>query len=162
MYMYINSKGHSRSSWPQKMFTNLIGMIHQVFNFHHFHIIILLFCVCQISIHCFIIELQYNQKQSWPSELLLYLISHKWVCKICFFFPNKIQNLLFCLNVSAGHFQQPFWALSIIMCLCVHIQDLLLWNQSYEAHCSWGRSGSIIQVFNLGPQRLLLVGSGLV
>ena len=34
----------------------------QSFYLHHFHIIILsiLFCVCQISIHCFIIELQYN------------------------------------------------------------------------------------------------------
>ena len=34
----------------------------QSFYLYDFHILILpiLFCVCQISIHCFIIELQYN------------------------------------------------------------------------------------------------------
>ena len=52
------SKGHSCSSCKFGMINNLF------FNFfyHHFHMIILpsCFCLCQISIYCFIIELQYN------------------------------------------------------------------------------------------------------
>ena len=46
----------------KKMFIILVWNDQQSFYKHHFHIIILpiLFCVCQISIHCFIIELHYN------------------------------------------------------------------------------------------------------
>ena len=46
----------------RKMFITLVWNDQQSFHLYHFHIIILpvLFCVCQISIHCFIIELQYN------------------------------------------------------------------------------------------------------
>ena len=45
------------------MFMTLVWNDQQTFYLHHFDIIILpvLFRVCQISIHCFIIELQYNQ-----------------------------------------------------------------------------------------------------
>ena len=46
----------------RKMFIAFVWNDQQSFYLHHFHIIILpvLFCVCQISIHCLIIELQYN------------------------------------------------------------------------------------------------------
>ena len=51
----------------RKMFITLVWNDQQslalaLFYLHHFHIIVLpvLFCVCQISIHCFIFELQYN------------------------------------------------------------------------------------------------------
>ena len=46
-----------------KMFMTLVWNDQQTFYLHHFDNIILpvLFRVCQISIHCFIIELQYNQ-----------------------------------------------------------------------------------------------------
>ena len=46
----------------RKMFITLVWNDKQSFHLHHFHIIVLpiLFCVCQISIHYFIIELEYN------------------------------------------------------------------------------------------------------
>ena len=45
----------------KKMFITLVWNDQHSFYKHHFHIIIL-FCVCQISIHCFIIELQCNHE----------------------------------------------------------------------------------------------------
>ena len=46
----------------RKMLIILVWQNQEPFYLHHFHIIILsvLFCVYQISIHYFIIELQYN------------------------------------------------------------------------------------------------------
>ena len=46
----------------RKMFITLVWNDQQSFYLYHFHTIILpvLFRVCQISIHCFIIELQYS------------------------------------------------------------------------------------------------------
>ena len=46
----------------RKMFITLVWNVQQSLYRHYFHTIVLpvLFCVCQISIHCFIIELQYN------------------------------------------------------------------------------------------------------
>ena len=43
----------------RNMFITLVWNVQQSFHLHHFHIIVLpvLFCVCQISMHCFIIEL---------------------------------------------------------------------------------------------------------
>ena len=57
------TKGHSCSPCPQKNAHNFSLKWPTIFlPVSDFHIIILpvLFCVCQISIHCFIIELQYN------------------------------------------------------------------------------------------------------
>ena len=50
----------------------LFWIVQQSFYLHHFHIIILtvLYCVCEISIHCFINELQYNH------DIKLYTILH--------------------------------------------------------------------------------------
>ena len=44
------------------MFRTLVCNDQKSFFLHYFQIVILhvLFCVCEISIHCFIIELQYN------------------------------------------------------------------------------------------------------
>ena len=45
----------------RKMFITVVWNVQQSFYLHHFHIIVLpVLCVCQISIHYFIIELQYN------------------------------------------------------------------------------------------------------
>ena len=46
-----------------KMFITIVWNDQQSFYLHHFHIIIfpIIFCVCQISMYYFIIELQYNQ-----------------------------------------------------------------------------------------------------
>ena len=46
----------------RKMFITLVWNVQQFFHLHHFHIIAVavLFCVCKILIHCFIIELQYD------------------------------------------------------------------------------------------------------
>ena len=53
-------KGHSSSPWPLKNIHNF--SLECPTKLHHFHIIVLpvLFCVCKISIHCFIIELIYT------------------------------------------------------------------------------------------------------
>ena len=58
----------------RKMFITLVWNDKQSFHLHHFHIIVLpvLFYVCQISTHCFIIELQYNK----PYNIKLYIIVH--------------------------------------------------------------------------------------
>ena len=50
-----------------------------------------------------------SQEQQWPSELLLYLISHKWA-QCCFSGQNSqlAGQILFCPDVSAGHFQKLF------------------------------------------------------
>ena len=42
------------------IFITLVWNDQQSFYLYHFHIIILSILFCQISIHCFIIELQYN------------------------------------------------------------------------------------------------------
>ena len=44
----------------RKMFITLVWNDQQSFYLYHFYIIILPFFFCQISIHSFIIELQYN------------------------------------------------------------------------------------------------------
>ena len=54
-----------------------------------------------------------SQEQSWPSGLLLYLISNKWLQ--CWFSRQNSQfpgQILFYPDVSAGHFQNLFWALT--------------------------------------------------
>ena len=53
-------KGHSCSPCPQKNFHNFSLEGQQSFYLHHLIILPVLFCVCQISIHCFIVKLQYN------------------------------------------------------------------------------------------------------
>ena len=53
----MTTRGNSCSLWPQKMFINLVWNDQQSFLYNYpSHS----FCVCEISIHCFIIELQYN------------------------------------------------------------------------------------------------------
>ena len=48
--------------------------IHQEVYLHYFRINLpILFCVCEISIHCFIIELQYNHVLNYT---LYYIESH--------------------------------------------------------------------------------------
>ena len=59
----------------RKMFTTLVWNDQHSFYLHYFHIII--FCVCQISIHCFIIEIQYNHV-----SILWYLTIHYSTYKI--------------------------------------------------------------------------------
>ena len=57
------------------MFITLVWNDQQSFNLHNIRIIILpilFFSVCQISIHCFVIELQYNHVLT----LWLYTILH--------------------------------------------------------------------------------------
>ena len=56
-----------------------------------------------------------SQEQSWPSGLLLYLISHKWVqCRLFTQNPQLAGQILFCPDVSARHFQKLFRALHFI------------------------------------------------
>ena len=54
-----------------------------------------------------------SQEQSQLSGLLLYLINHKWVH--CWFMriylgqiPQFAGEILFCPDISAGHFQKLF------------------------------------------------------
>ena len=60
----------------RKMFIILVWNVQQSFCLHHFHIIVLpvLFCGCKISIHCFIMELQYNHILLIPYDIQLYTI----------------------------------------------------------------------------------------
>ena len=49
-----------------------------------------------------------SQEQSWPSGLLLYLISHKWQRDLLFFGqnPQLAIQILFCPGVSTEHLFQ--------------------------------------------------------
>ena len=63
-----------------------------------------------------------SQEQSWPSGLLLYLISHE--CVQCWFSAQNSQlagQILFGPDVSAGHFQKLFRALYIYIYISVFL-----------------------------------------
>ena len=68
-------------------------------------------------------RLNISQEQSWPS--VLYLISHKWVQYrfMRFVFQTTAGEILFCLDVSAGHFQKLFRAVM----LHVHIINIIMY-----------------------------------
>ena len=70
-----------------------------------------------------IVKLIISQEQSWPSRLLLYLVSHKWVqCRFMRLAFSELNSqldgqILFCPNISAGHFQKLFQALYTCTCI---------------------------------------------
>ena len=87
-----------------------------------------------------------SQEQSWPSGLILYLISHKWWLQCWFSGLNSwlAVQILFCPDFSPEHFQKLF---SKIILSCTGLLSYLLQYLS---------SNNYYQLFSLNYEFLIL------